>query len=314
MGYGHSTPYTVGGKIFTMIYATIGIPLGLVMFQSIGERLNKFSSIIIKQVKKLLKCERVEATEVNLICVVTTLSTVIITSGAAVFSHYEDWTYFESTYYCFITLTTIGFGDYVALQNGDLNSNPRYVVFSLIFILFGLTVVAASVNLLVLRFVTMNTEDERKDELEAMRTAQGAVRLEGDVITTNGSIISGHLPREAASLSDVASVCSCKYCDCWSRLLRRTKAGRARARARSRARLHTHSLNVVSGSRNGSGRDRTTVTVSKPFLVPMQTFRMAGSSAQDPDVDNVSSFEEDYCAQRYRDEAGDSLSEDRASV
>ena len=52
-GYGHSTPNTVGGKIFTMIYATIGIPLGLVMFQSIGERLNKFSSIIIKQVGPL---------------------------------------------------------------------------------------------------------------------------------------------------------------------------------------------------------------------------------------------------------------------
>ena len=36
LGYGHSTPKTPGGKIFTMIYATIGIPLGLIMFNSIG--------------------------------------------------------------------------------------------------------------------------------------------------------------------------------------------------------------------------------------------------------------------------------------
>jgi hypothetical protein len=35
-GYGHSTPKTFGGKFFTMLYATIGIPLGLVMFNSIG--------------------------------------------------------------------------------------------------------------------------------------------------------------------------------------------------------------------------------------------------------------------------------------
>ena len=46
-------------------------------------------------------------------------------------------------------------------------------------------------NLLVLRFLTMNTEDERRDEAEAINAALEAVRLEGDVITANGSIISG---------------------------------------------------------------------------------------------------------------------------
>lgn len=49
IGYGHSTPVTVGGKAFCIIYAMIGIPLGLIMFQSIGERLNKFASIVIKR-------------------------------------------------------------------------------------------------------------------------------------------------------------------------------------------------------------------------------------------------------------------------
>ncbi|KAE8736881.1 hypothetical protein FOCC_FOCC017663, partial [Frankliniella occidentalis] len=45
IGYGHSTPVTVGGKAFCMGYAMVGIPLWLVMFQSIGERLNKFASV-----------------------------------------------------------------------------------------------------------------------------------------------------------------------------------------------------------------------------------------------------------------------------
>ncbi|XP_075210742.1 TWIK-related acid-sensitive K[+] channel 6 [Lycorma delicatula] len=209
IGYGHSTPNTIGGKLFTMCYAIVGIPLGLVMFQSIGERLNKFSSVVIQSVKKLLRCKNVEASEINLIFVVTTLSSLTIAGGAAAFSRYEGWTYFDSVYYCFITLTTIGFGDMVALQkNNALNDKPEYVAFSLIFILFGLAIVAASLNLLVLRFVTMNTEDERRDEAEALQAAQGAVRLEGDVITANGSILSGQVG-DSSSLDETASVCSC---------------------------------------------------------------------------------------------------------
>merc|ERR1712183_677102 len=41
IGYGHSTPSTMLGKVFTMAYSVVGIPLALIMFQSIGERMNK---------------------------------------------------------------------------------------------------------------------------------------------------------------------------------------------------------------------------------------------------------------------------------
>ena len=115
-GYGHSTPVTIGGKAFCMAYAMVGIPLGLVMFQSIGERLNKFASVLICRAKRYMRCKRTEATEMNLMLATGMLSSAIITTGAAVFSKYEGWSYFDSFYYCFVTLTTIGFGDYVALQ------------------------------------------------------------------------------------------------------------------------------------------------------------------------------------------------------
>ena len=104
-----------------MAYAMVGIPLGLVMFQSIGERLNKFASVVIKRAKSYLRCQKTEATEMNLMLATGLLSSIIITTGAAVFSRYEGWSYFDSFYYCFVTLTTIGFGDYVALQ---VNSHP----------------------------------------------------------------------------------------------------------------------------------------------------------------------------------------------
>nr|XP_045609789.1 two pore potassium channel protein sup-9-like [Procambarus clarkii] len=193
----------------------VGIPLCLVLFHSIGERLNMVSSIAIRHIKKILKCQDTDATEIDLILVVTTLSTITITSGAAVFSRYERWSYFDSVYYCVITLTTIGFGDMVALQKDHaLDQKPEYVAFALIFILFGMAIVAASLNLFVLRFVTMNTEDERRDEAEALQAAAGAVRLEGDVITANGSILSGQCPQEGASFTDLTSVCSCTCASC----------------------------------------------------------------------------------------------------
>ena len=41
----------------------------------------------------------------------------------------SGWDYFQSLYYCFITLTTIGFGDFVALQQEhSLTRSPGYVV------------------------------------------------------------------------------------------------------------------------------------------------------------------------------------------
>ncbi|XP_030079669.1 two pore potassium channel protein sup-9 isoform X2 [Drosophila hydei] len=216
IGYGHSTPTTRGGKLFTMCYAIVGIPLGLVMFQSIGERVNRLSSFVIKAVRTSLRCKRTIASEVDLICVVTTLSSLTIAGGAAAFSRFEGWSYFDSVYYCFITLTTIGFGDMVALQKDNaLNRKPEYVMFALIFILFGLAIVAASLNLLVLRFVTMNTEDERRDEAQAMQALQVAVKLEGDVITSNGSILSGYEGHDGQSLNgtNTSSMCSCR-CIC----------------------------------------------------------------------------------------------------
>ena len=69
--------------------------------------------------------------------------------------------------------------------NEALNSNVFYVVLSMTFILFGLTVVASSMNLLVLRFLTMNTEDERREEIQSA-VARSSLRFGSDIISANG--------------------------------------------------------------------------------------------------------------------------------
>lgn len=210
-GYGHSTPKTVDGKVFCMFYALAGIPLCMIMFQSVGERLNTFVTFALRQMKKCFRFKNIEVSQTDLIFVTLNLSTIILTCGALVFSHLEGWNYINAFYYCFITLTTIGFGDFVALQQDDMVQNkPHYFVFSILFILFGLTVISAAMNLLVLRFLTMNTADELRDEREAAIAAQNAVHLEGDVITGNNRIVSNVQEQPCGPIvDDTLSVCSC---------------------------------------------------------------------------------------------------------
>ncbi|XP_023254777.1 potassium channel subfamily K member 15-like [Seriola lalandi dorsalis] len=160
IGYGHITPRTDAGKAFCMFYALLGIPLTLVMFQSVGERINTFVRYLLRRAKQGLGLRKTEVSMGNMVLMglLSCMSTLCI--GAATFSHFEDWTFFNAYYYCFITLTTIGFGDFVALQKKDtLQKRPPYVAFSFMYILVGLTVIGAFLNLVVLRFLTVSSEE-----------------------------------------------------------------------------------------------------------------------------------------------------------
>lgn len=167
-GYGHVVPRTDAGKAFCMFYAVLGIPLTLVMFQSLGERINTLVRYLLRRAKQALGFRKTEVSMGNMVLVglLSCVSTLCI--GAAAFSHFEDWTFFNAYYYCFVTLTTIGFGDFVALKKTDaLQKRPPYVAFCFLYILVGLTVTGAFLNLVVLRFLTVSSDvctDERGEE------------------------------------------------------------------------------------------------------------------------------------------------------
>ncbi len=62
-------------------------------------------------------------------------------------------------------------------QDNALEEKPEYVTFALFFIVFGLAVIAAVLNLMVLKFMTMNTEDEKRDEIEAIQVKELSFRI-----------------------------------------------------------------------------------------------------------------------------------------
>ncbi|XP_014442973.1 potassium channel subfamily K member 15 [Tupaia chinensis] len=148
IGYGHAAPGTDSGKVFCMFYALLGIPLTLVTFQSLGERLNALVRRLLLAAKRCLGLRRPRVSTENMVVAGLLVCAATLALGAAAFAHFEGWTFFHAYYYCFITLTTIGFGDFVALQSDEaLQRKPPYVVFSFLYILLGLTVIGAFLNL-----------------------------------------------------------------------------------------------------------------------------------------------------------------------
>jgi potassium channel subfamily K protein 9 len=81
--------------------------------------MNKFNSVAIKQFRKWHGYPRTEATEFELIVASVIMSSFVINCGAILFHVQEGWSLFDSLYYTFITLSTIGFGDFVALQGPE---------------------------------------------------------------------------------------------------------------------------------------------------------------------------------------------------
>uniref|UniRef100_A0A8C4SPA5 Potassium channel, subfamily K, member 2a n=1 Tax=Erpetoichthys calabaricus TaxID=27687 RepID=A0A8C4SPA5_ERPCA len=102
IGFGNISPHTEGGKIFCIIYALLGIPLNI---QKQGG------------LHKWLHQDNVTRSLIRVISTVLFIlfgCLLFVAIPAIIFKHIEGWSALESIYFVVITLTTIGFGDFVA--------------------------------------------------------------------------------------------------------------------------------------------------------------------------------------------------------
>ncbi|XP_041985174.1 TWiK family of potassium channels protein 7 isoform X2 [Aricia agestis] len=218
IGYGHIAPKTTYGRVATIIYAIIGIPLFLIVLADFGKlftRIIKFFWAYIRRFYYTRSCRRVRRTgpvqevmkglnivyevvrrpsqvfseedievagppverktsdappplppkpgvtrevevetdpgtpapsvfeiddEFNLpISVAIFILVVYIIIGAIGYNMWETWSFFESFYFVFISMSTIGLGDLVP-------DHPMFMMASILYLVFGLALTSMCIN------------------------------------------------------------------------------------------------------------------------------------------------------------------------
>ena len=101
------------------MYAYLGIPLIAVLLSEISSKWKKhLTNVGIRINSNLLNVihqDKVRKAVIIILLIIPAYLLVILLP-AGVFSYLEGWDFSTSHYYCFISLSTIGFGDYVATQ------------------------------------------------------------------------------------------------------------------------------------------------------------------------------------------------------
>lgn len=114
-GYGNVAPETRLGKYLCMLYTFFGIPLNVTFMRLLGLQFRSCLQNILSLSKTIVGGDA-WAFSVVLGGVVyfAFFEGLLIFVPAAVFNAIEDWSYLQAVYYCFVSLSTIGLGDYVA--------------------------------------------------------------------------------------------------------------------------------------------------------------------------------------------------------
>lgn len=117
---------------------------------SLQKTISKAQVWLLNVKKKFSHSMRDDVTVPVYLCLV--VITLYIMGGGLLFSIYDKWDYMASTYFCFVTLTTIGFGDYVpGIVSGgstsDRSSTERLVVCTM-YLFVGLALVGMCIDLM----------------------------------------------------------------------------------------------------------------------------------------------------------------------
>ena len=98
-----------------------------------------------------MRSEKTDITAINIPLTVSLMIMIaLLYGGTKLFQEYEGWDILTSFYFCFISLTTIGFGDYVpgASIESAASANRLSFIYCALYLMFGLALLSMCFNLM----------------------------------------------------------------------------------------------------------------------------------------------------------------------
>uniref|UniRef100_A0A8C7JSS8 Potassium channel subfamily K member 4 n=1 Tax=Oncorhynchus kisutch TaxID=8019 RepID=A0A8C7JSS8_ONCKI len=199
IGFGNISPKTEGGQLFCIFYALVGIPLFGILLAGVGDHLGTGLRKAILKIEFLLKW-KVSPTIVRVISAILSILlgvALFVAVPTLVFQEVEKWTLLEASYFVVITLTTVGFGDYVAGDSGDGGKDHWYKPLVWFWILLGLAYFASILSMVAnwLRVLSKKTRAENgqlNSQSETGSSSYSYSSNESESGSATGSEVSQH--------------------------------------------------------------------------------------------------------------------------
>ncbi|XP_044061057.1 potassium channel subfamily K member 4 isoform X2 [Siniperca chuatsi] len=171
IGFGNLSPRTWYGQLFCVCYALVGIPMFGILLAGVGDHMGTVLRRAVAKIETLFLKRKVRPTTVRVISAVLSIligCLIFVAVPTVVFQKVEDWSFLESLYFVVITLTTVGFGDYVP---GDGHEGMFFKPLVWLWIVFGLAYFASILTMIGnwLRVLSKRTRAEM-EELRAHAT------------------------------------------------------------------------------------------------------------------------------------------------